>query len=173
VRRFRLLIAAAAVLTLGCGGGEDRATARATATATATEAPAETPAATIARPGLRLVRVGNFDSPVYVTAPPGDRRRIFVVEQGGTVRIVRGGRKLDRPFLDVSAQISSGGERGLLSLAFAPDYASSGRFYVYYTATNGDIRIVEYRRASAERADAGSARVVPPSTTPPPTTTAA
>jgi glucose/arabinose dehydrogenase len=160
VRRFRLLIAAAAVLTLGCGGGEDRATARATATATATEAPAETPAATIARPGLRLVRVGNFDSPVYVTAPPGDRRRIFVVEQGGTVRIVRGGRKLDRPFLDVSAQISSGGERGLLSLAFAPDYASSGRFYVYYTATNGDIRIVEYRRASAERADAGSARVV-------------
>jgi glucose/arabinose dehydrogenase len=148
------------VLALGCGGSEDRATARATATATATEAPAKTPAARIARPGLRLVRVGNFDSPVYVTAPRGDRRRIFVVEQGGTVRIVRGGRKLDRPFLDVSGRISSGGERGLLSLAFAPDYASSGRFYVYYTATNGDIRIVEYRRASAERADAGSARVV-------------
>jgi glucose/arabinose dehydrogenase len=76
------------------------------------------------------------------------------------VRIVRGGRKLDRPFLDVSDRIAAGGERGLLSLAFAPDYASSGLFYVYYTAPDGDIRIVEYRRASAERADAGSARVV-------------
>jgi glucose/arabinose dehydrogenase len=109
---------------------------------------------------LRLTRIGTFDSPVYVTAPPGDRSRLFVVEQGGTVRIVRGGRKLDRPFLDVSGRISSGGERGLLSMAFAPDYASSGLFYVYYTAPDGDIRIVEYRRASAERADVGSARVV-------------
>jgi glucose/arabinose dehydrogenase len=159
VRRFRLLIAATAVLALGCGGDGDRATAR-SASPTATAAPAETPPATIARPGLRLQRVGNFDSPVYVTAPPGDRQRIFVVEQGGTVRIVRGGKKLERPFLDVSDRIAAGGERGLLSLAFPPNYASSGLFYVYYTATDGDIRIVEYRRSSAERADHGSARVV-------------
>jgi glucose/arabinose dehydrogenase len=154
-----VVIAAAAVLALGCGGGGDRATAR-SATPTTSATATETPSATIARPGLRLQRIGNFDAPVYVTAPRGDRRRIFVVEQGGTVRIVRGGQKLDRPFLDVSGQIDAGGERGLLSLAFAPDYASSGLFYVYYTAPDGDIRIVEYRRASAERADAGSARVV-------------
>jgi glucose/arabinose dehydrogenase len=106
------------------------------------------------------MRIGTFDSPVYVTAPPGDRRRIFVVEQGGTVRIVRGGRTLERPFLDISGRITSGGERGLLSMAFAPDYASSGLFYVYYTATDGDVTIAEYRRASAERADHDSRRLV-------------
>ena len=160
-----MLIAAVALLALGCGGGDGDATAaRSTATPSAeptpTPVPAETPAATVARPGLRLQRIGTFDSPVYVTAPPGDRRRLFVVEQGGYVRIVRGGRKLARPFLAIPTRISSGGERGLLSLAFAPDYASSGLFYVYYTAPDGDIRIVEYRRSSAERADHDSARVV-------------
>ena len=154
-----MLILGVAALALGCGGDGERATARpTTSTATATATP--TPTATIARPGLRLKRIGNFDSPLYVTAPPGDRRRVFVVEQGGTVRIVRGGKKLDRPFLDVSGRISTGSERGLLSLAFAPDYASSGLFYVYYTAPDGDIRIVEYRRASTERADHDSARIV-------------
>jgi glucose/arabinose dehydrogenase len=162
VRGVRVLIAAAVLSALGCGGGDDRATARSSPTPAATEPPeaTATPRATAARPGLRLQRVGDFDNPVYVTAPPGDRERIFVVEQGGTVRIVSGGSKLERPFLDVSDRISSGGERGLLSLAFAPDYASSGRFYVYYTATDGDVRIVEYRRASADRADHGTARRV-------------
>ena len=158
-----MLIAAAVMLAIGCGGGEDRATARSSPTATPTEPPAAaTPEATpaAARPGLRLQRIGNFSSPVYVTAPPGDRRRVFVVEQGGRVRIVRDGETVERPFLDISSLIASGSERGLLSLAFAPDYGSSGRFYVYYTATNGDIRIVEYRRASAERADHDSARRV-------------
>ena len=160
-----MLIAAVVVLGLGCGGGEDRATARSTPTPAPTETPASTatptPTATpAARPGLRLMRIGTFDSPVYVTAPPGDRRRIFVVEQGGTVRIVRGGRTLERPFLDISGRITSGGERGLLSMAFAPDYASSGLFYVYYTATDGDVTIAEYRRASAERADHDSRRLV-------------
>jgi glucose/arabinose dehydrogenase len=156
---MRVLIAAAATFALGCGGGGDRATAQpATATPAATATP--TPTATIARPGLRLKRIGTFESPVYVTAPPGDRRRVFVVEQYGRVKIVRDGKKVGRPFLDVGDRISAGGERGLLSLAFAPDYASSGLFYVYYTAGNGDIRIVEYRRASAERADHDSARTV-------------
>ena len=149
------------MFALGCGGGGDRATARpATPSPTPTATATGTPTATVARPGLRLKRIGNFSSPVYVTAPPGERGRIFVVEQGGTVRIVRGGKKIDRPFLDISGRISSGGERGLLSLAFAPDYASSGLFYVYYTAGNGDIRIAEFRRASAERADHDSERTV-------------
>jgi glucose/arabinose dehydrogenase len=165
VRRIRVLIAAVVTFAIGCGGGGDRATARSSPTATPTEPPAATatpePEATpAARPGLRLQRIGSFDSPVYVTAPPGDRRRVFVVEQGGRVRIVRDGDTVGRPFLDVSDRISTGSERGLLSLAFAPDYASSGRFYVYYTATDGDIRIVEYRRSSAERADHDSARRV-------------
>lgn len=163
-----MLMAATAMAAVGCGGGGDSATARPTttptataaATAEATPAATESPAATTARPGLRLVRVGTFSNPVHVTAPPQDRRRIFVVEQGGRVRIIRDGKKIDRPFLDVSDRISTGSERGLLSLAFAPDYRKSGLFYVYYTATDGDIRIVEYRRSSTERADHGSARVV-------------
>ncbi len=83
-----------------------------------------------------------------------------MVEQAGRVMIRRGGRTLSRPFLDLTGRISSGGERGLLSLAFAPDYARSGRFYVYYTARDGAIRIVEYRRKTRNRAARGSARVV-------------
>jgi glucose/arabinose dehydrogenase len=158
LRRLRVVIAVAAVLVLGCGGGDDRA--RATTTPPAAPSPTTTPAPTAvaARPGLRLKQVGTFDSPVYLTAPPGDRSRLFVVEQGGRVWIKRGGKRLARPFLDISRRISSGGERGLLSLAFAPDYRSSGRFYVYFTARDGDIRIVEYRRQSANRADPRSAR---------------
>ena len=165
VKGMRVLVASAVTLALGCGGGGDRATARSSPTPTPAEPPAATATATptatpAARPGLRLQRIGTFEDPVYVTAPRGDRRRLFVVEQAGRVRVVRDSRKVDRPFLDVSDRIASGGERGLLSLAFAPDYASSGRFYVYYTAPDGDIRIVEYRRASVDRADHGSARLV-------------
>ena len=147
---------------LGCGSSGQGATARATPSPTTTAAPSVSPAraARTPRPGLRLRRVGTFRSPVYVTSPPGDRRRLFVVEQGGRVMIRRDGRTLSRPFLDLTGRISAGGERGLLSLAFAPDYASSGRFYVYYTARDGAIRIVEYRRRGAERARRRSARVV-------------
>jgi glucose/arabinose dehydrogenase len=97
---------------------------------------------------------------VHVTAAPGDERRVFVVEQGGRIRVVRGGRTLDEPFLDVSDRIVSGGEQGLLSMAFAPDYARSGRFYVYYTDRGGDTRVVEYERAGADRADPRSDRLV-------------
>ena len=149
-----MLIGATAIFALGCGSN-DRATARPTSTATPTPSATATaaPTAVAAKPGLRLKRVGSFSNPVYVTAPPGDRKRIFVVEQGGKVWIVRGGKRLARPFLNISGRIESGGERGLLSLAFAPNYRSSGRFYVYFTAKNGDIRIVEYRRGSANRAN--------------------
>ena len=112
--------------------------------------------------GVRLASVGRFDSPLYVTAPPADRRRIFVVEQDGRIRIVRNGRKLSRPFLDLRSKVTAGGEQGLLSLAFAPDYRSSRRFYVNYTDEQGLQRVVEYRRAksSADRALRGSARLV-------------
>jgi glucose/arabinose dehydrogenase len=162
VRRRVLIGSLAVALILGCGGGGDGATARETATPAATAATPEpsAEATPVPRPGLRLKRIGRFSNPVYVTAPPGDRRRLFVVEQGGRVMVMRGARKLSRPFLDISRWVGSGGERGLLSLAFAPDYARSGRFYVYYTNRNGDTRLVEYRRASAERADHGSARLV-------------
>jgi glucose/arabinose dehydrogenase len=117
-------------------------------------------AATQRRRGVGLRRIGSFEAPLYVTAPPGDRRRIYVVEQAGRVRVVRDGRKLARPFLDIRPQVSAGGERGLLSIAFAPDYAQSRLLYAMFTDVNGDSRLVEYRAASPERVDAGSGRLV-------------
>ncbi len=93
-------------------------------------------ATTSAKP--HLVRIGTFDQPLYVTAPPGDRRRIFVVEQPGRIRVIVGGKVKARPFLDISGRVTSGGEQGLLSMAFAPDYRTSGRFYVYFNDRNGE-----------------------------------
>ena len=124
-----------------------------------TGAPAKRATAAAAS-GVKLVSVGSFHSPLYVTAPPADRRRIFVVEQGGTIRVVRAGRRLSRPFLDIRSLVTSGGEQGLLSLAFAPDYAKTKRFYVNYTDKAGRQRIVEYRAATPDRAAPSSARTV-------------
>lgn len=122
-------------------------------------APAGSEPARTAAAGVKLAKIGTFSSPDYVTQPRGERRRLFVVEQGGKIRVVRDGRVLRTPFIDISSRIVSGGEQGLLGLAFAPDYASSGRFYVDYTDRDGDTRIVEYRRGSSpDRADPGSAR---------------
>jgi len=120
------------------------------------EDPPPTPAA-----GLRLVEVASgFDQPVYLTAPAGDPR-LFVVEQTGKIRIVSGGALLPAPFLDISAKISAGGERGLLSMAFHPNYAQNGYFYVDYTDTQGDTRVERYRvSADANAADPASGQMV-------------
>jgi len=148
-------------LVLGCGGSGDGGAAQATPSATATVPGGSGAVAQPAqRRGVRLVRVGTFDEPLYVTAPPGDAERVFVVEKGGRIVVVRGGGKLARPFLDLRSRVSTGSEQGLLSMAFAPDYARSGRFYVYFTDRAGDTRVVEYRRASADVADPDSAREV-------------
>jgi len=89
--------------------------------------------------GLRAQQiVEGLASPVYLTAPKNDPR-LFVVEQPGRIRIVKNGALLVTPFLDITDRVISGGERGLLSLAFDPAYATNGRFYVYYTGAQGDI----------------------------------
>jgi hypothetical protein len=110
--------------------------------------------------GLETV-VEGLDFPVWLTAPPGDPR-LFVVEKDGRVVIVAGGAVLPTPFLDLRGQVSTGSEQGLLSLAFHPDFAANGRFFVNYTDPAGDTRVVEYRVSPADpdRADPGSARVV-------------
>jgi glucose/arabinose dehydrogenase len=169
-RRARAAIAlTAATMAAGCGSGGDDAstrpaatrTASASAAATATAAASARPAAAPARRrGVGLVRVGRFDSPVYVTSPPGDTHRLFVVEQAGTIRVVRDGRTVQRPFLDIRDLVTAGGEQGLLSMAFAPGYARSGLFYVYYTDNDQNERVVEYRRGRTGAADPGSARLV-------------
>jgi len=100
----------------------------------------------------------GFASPLDLQAPAGDGR-LFVVEQGGRIRIFRSGAILGTPFLDISGRISSGGERGLLGLAFHPSYATNGRFYVNYTDPSGDSHVSEFKvSANADVADAGSER---------------
>jgi len=120
------------------------------------------PSAEQARRSVRLKRIGRFDAPLYVTAPPGDRKRVFVVEQDGRVWVLVNGRRARRPFLDVSDLIVSGGEQGLLSIAFAPDYARSGRLYVDYTDRNGNTRVQELKRSrrSPNRANRSSRRQI-------------
>lgn len=111
---------------------------------------------------MRLVRVGRFNQPVFVTQPPGERRRLFVVERTGRVRVVRGGRVLRRPFLSVRGRVSLGTEQGLLSLAFAPGYRRSRRVYYSYTDRWENLRVVEARRSrrSADRIDRSTRRLV-------------
>jgi glucose/arabinose dehydrogenase len=117
--------------------------------------------ATSARPkgGVGLKKVGSFDSPVYVAGAPGFPKLLFVVEQPGRIVVLEGGRRAGT-FLDLRDLVNYGGERGLLSVAFPPDYARSKRFYVYYTNAAGSIQVDEYRRRGATRAAAGSRRPV-------------
>src|SRR4051794_30187782 len=163
------VLLAASLAACGSGGRASGSTSTAapagdtTATSDASGSTATTPPARAAqaRRGVRLVRIGGFSAPVYVTQPPGDDRRLFVVEQGGRIMMLRGGRKVAQPFLDIRSSVLHDGEQGLLSVAFPPDYQQSGLFYVYYTERNGeDNRIVEYHRASADRANPSSARLV-------------
>ncbi len=116
----------------------------------------------------------TFAAPFHVTSPPGDTRRVFVVEAGGTIRLVKDGVTEPAPFLDLSAEVfdfAEGGncECGVFSIAFAPDYATSGRFYAFYTADDMDlldpghlIRITEFRRSGADPdlADPATRRLV-------------
>lgn len=104
----------------------------------------------------QLVKLGDFNEPVYVASPPHDLH-LFVVEQQGTIQIVGGG-----TFLDLRALVKAGGEQGLLSIAFAPDYDKSGRFYVFYTSARSGhnrVNIVRYTRSTSDplKADPNSA----------------
>jgi glucose/arabinose dehydrogenase len=110
------------------------------------------------RGGVELEEIGEFEQPLYVTQPEGEPD-LFVVEQTGRVMRLPGGEGEPEVFLDLSDRVSDGSEQGLLSVAFAPDYTTSGLFYVDYTDVDGDTRVVEYRRKpSGEAADPDSAR---------------
>lgn len=107
-----------------------------------------------------LVATG-FDFPLFLTAPPGDTVRLFIVEKSGRIEIIRNGAVLPIPFLDLSTLVSTGSEQGLLGLAFHPQYAANGRFFVDYTDLAGDTHVVEYRvSANPDLADATSAREI-------------
>jgi glucose/arabinose dehydrogenase len=92
-----------------------------------------------------LVSLGTFSQPTWAGSPPGDRERVFVAERAGVIRVIEDGASSE--FMDISASVlaTPGNERGLLSLAFPPDYATKGKFYAYVTAGGvGAIEIREY-----------------------------
>ena len=111
--------------------------------------------------GVRTVVVATvLEHPLFVTSPPGDAR-LFVVEQPGRIRVIEGGKLRRAPFLDLSANVSYGGERGLLGLAFHPAFARNGFLYVNYTDRRGDTRIERYHVApGAAAADPASAKLI-------------
>jgi glucose/arabinose dehydrogenase len=105
---------------------------------------------------LQLVAQG-LASPTYVAAAPGEPRNRYVVEQPGRIRVLVRGRLRATPFLDIRGRVESGGEQGLLSVAFDPGYRRNHLFYVDYTDRNGDTRVVRFR-ASGGRAVLSSAK---------------
>jgi len=135
--------------TLGMRGTLTVAKAqRPPATTTKPETTTALPPTTTSAPvRLQLTKIGDFARPVYVTAPPGDPNHLFVAEQRGTVQQVVDGQVQPTPFLDVTDQVLEVNERGFLGIAFAPDYATSGRVYVDYTdrTGNGNVNVVEFR----------------------------
>ena len=104
--------------------------------------------------------VGGLEQPTHVTAAPGEPGRLYVVEQAGVIRIVERGRLRPQPFLDIRSRVRSGGEQGLLSVAFHPRYASTRRFYVNYTDRNGHTNVVEYRSSGARALPASARRLL-------------
>ena len=148
-RLLLLLLAAVACLTGACGGEDG------------------SPTTTIAGDGIGVTEVvSGLDRPVYVAAAPGEPGRLYVVEQAGVVRVVEEGVVAPRPFLDISEEVLTSprgefaSERGLLSIAFEPDYANSGRFVVFYTDRRGDVNVVEYRAEKGQALPATARRLL-------------
>lgn len=102
----------------------------------------------------------GLSGPVFLTQPLNDGR-IFIVEQSGRIRIVRDGVLQTAPFLDITSNVLSGGERGLLSVAFHPHYSTNHFLYVYYTSQpSGDVTIARFTATSADVADPNSLKII-------------
>jgi glucose/arabinose dehydrogenase len=148
-----LLAGLLAALVAGCGGGDDETIAQAPTSVEPTDT------AGSGGGGVALERVGEFDQPTYVAEAPGSNN-LYVVERPGRLRIVRNGETLERPALDLSAQVSDDGEQGLLSVAFEPDFASSRLLYVYFTGSDQDQHVVEFKAGDDGIVEEGSRREV-------------
>ncbi len=131
MRLLGVVLCAFALVAAGCSSGE--------------KGGGSGPTTTLSSAGVRWSQVASgLDAPVGISSTPSEPDRLYIVEQPGVVRVIENGRRLPDPFLDISDQVVSGGEQGLLSLAFDPGYASNRLFYVDYTDTNGDTRVAEY-----------------------------
>jgi glucose/arabinose dehydrogenase len=111
-------------------------------------------------PTLSLRPVGAFNSPIYVTHAPGASGFLYVVEQAGTVQVVDHGTVRPQPFLDIGGRVDCCGERGLLSIAFDPRYASNHIFYADYTNAQGNLEVDEFHAPSNTSANRFSRRAV-------------
>jgi glucose/arabinose dehydrogenase len=162
-------LVALALLAGACSGGDDEPSAAPATTAAPTtaepstsEAPSTTAtddrvasAAQFRAARVRLVPVAQLEQPVAMATRPGERT-LYLVEQVGRVRAIRGGQLDPTPVVDISERVTAGGEQGLLGLAFSPD----GRYlYLHYTDRDGDHEIAELAM-SGQRADPGSLRSV-------------
>jgi glucose/arabinose dehydrogenase len=156
-----VLLLATIVLLAGCSRGDDEGMAPSPGTVAEPTTTETTETGTTTRSvgsgplRVKLTRVvSGLDSPVHLASTPSEPERLYIVEQGGRIRIAERGRLLGKAFLDIAADVRAGGEQGLLSVAFAPDFEQSRRFYVNYTDVNGDTRVVEFET----RGDAPPAR---------------
>jgi glucose/arabinose dehydrogenase len=108
--------------------------------------------------------VSGLENPLYLTSAPGNSRHLFILEKGGLVKVhdTSTGQTLGTPFLNVSSQIATDGEQGLLGLAFAPDFATSRTFYAYLSTTAGDVEIREYKTLASNPlvADTSTMRLI-------------
>ncbi|MBW3590642.1 MAG: PQQ-dependent sugar dehydrogenase [Actinobacteria bacterium] len=158
----RLLAGLATVLLVGsCGagsGGSDSAGSSERGLDTAAQAPSPPP---LDSGPPALERVGDFSQPTYLTSPPDDAR-VFVVEKGGRIVEMVDGQARTPAFLDISGEVSTGSEQGLLSVAFAPDFADSGLLYINYTDPSGATQIEEWQvdPGDADRAEPESRRTL-------------
>ena len=147
--RANLLLSVAASLfcapQAGRGNNSDTSAAVQAAGSSTSVAGSMAASQTVSQPVILAAEevVGGLDRPVYLTAPAGDSR-LFIVEEAGRILLLKNGKLESRPFLDIRAKVSSGGERGLLSVAFHPLYRANGFLFVNYTDSNGDTRIERY-----------------------------
>ena len=109
--------------------------------------------------GVALEQIAALEQPLWVTQPPGEDSDLYVVQQCGEIARLPGGSGEPEPFLDISDEVTCGGEQGLLSLAFAPDYERSGLLYVYFTDLDERQRVVEFSAEDGE-VDSSSGREV-------------
>lgn len=154
-RRARLFLLLLALLAAGCGGGGG-SPGFAVGFGGVPGADPPAPAVSI---GLTQVASG-LDRPMFLGAPDGDPR-LFLALRAGRIVVLQGGNVLPQPFLDISADVSTNGEGGLLSLAFDPQYAANGYVYVYYTDLAQNIVVERFRaEASTNHADPASGLVI-------------
>ena len=157
-----------ALLVAACSGGDDDSQAGSAASVTSTTvAPSSTAAPSTTRAAaqaatraqfeaarVRLAQVATLEQPVAMALRPGDDNALYVAEQVGRVRVIRGGRLDPTPVVDISGEVTSGGEQGLLGLAFSPD---ARYLYLAYTDRDGNHQLSELTMGGRQ-ADPGSER---------------